>query len=353
MSKRPIYILFFFLFFVPIFGQKLNFEPVDEYFSITDSLKKNTSIQIKTWNDFLKYNGIQLYLQNQGFDSLYLDQYRKAMEIVYMPKNDSILKERLKNNEKYFFIWVINNYKNEEENFKKYVDKIKHNNSEYFNINYKKCYEYLPKKMQKKATNSTLYFIPLFNDAVAEGDDVIFTLYSAYHFDKLKNGVLGGHEIHHILRKNKTLLITKDIVIYEALTLVLNEGSADLIDKKYTVDKECPIDMAFYSYLIDEGKNYIANLDTAIIDHVIRKKIMTKKDFQSIVPMSGHIPGYFMATVIERNGLKNKMIKRIDDPIQFFLLYNKAAKKDNQKPYIFSDVTIKYLKTIKQKNYRY
>ncbi|MFZ1498049.1 MAG: DUF5700 domain-containing putative Zn-dependent protease [Saprospiraceae bacterium] len=352
MTKRRITILIFFYFSVPIFGQKINIEPVEKYFAMTDLLRQNISISTKTWNDFIRYDGIQLYLQNQGFDSSYLEDYRKTMEIVYMPKNDSILKVRLQNNEKYFLVWEINNYKIEEENFKQYIANLKLNSNEFLNTNYKMCYEYLPKRMQKKAAKTTLYFIPLYNDAVAEGNDIIFTLYCAYHFDKLKNGVLGGHEIHHILRKNKKLLTTKDSIIYEALTLVLNEGSADLIDKKYTADKQCPIDMAFYSYLIDEGKNYIANLDSAIIDHISIKKAMTKKDFQSIVPMSGHIPGCFMATVIERNGLKDEMIKHIDDPIQFFLLYNKAAKIDIQKPYIYSDITINYLKTIKQKIYR-
>ena len=352
MFKKTITILFFVAFFVPAFALKINVEPVEKYFAITDSLRHNISISVKTWNNFLKQDGIQLYLKNQGFDSLYLDEYRKAMEIVYMPENDSILKVRLKNYEEHFLIWTINNYKTEEADFKKYIANIKRNENDFLTVNYKMCYAYLPKKMQKKATNTTFYFIPIFNDAVAEGDDVIFTLYCAYHFDKLKNGVLGGHEIHHVLRKNKILLTTKDSVVYEALTLVLNEGSADLIDKKYTADKECPIDMAYYSYFIDEGKNYIANLDSAIINHSLSKKTMTKKVLQSVVPMSGHIPGCFMATVIERNGLKSEMIKRIDDPIQFLLLYNKAAKMDKQKPSIFSDITINYIKTIKQKNYR-
>lgn len=348
--RQKIALSFFLLFSFTTFGQKLNFDALEKYFSITDSLRQNIPLSQQSWKNLLSNKGIQLYIKNNALDESTLEIYRKNLEYVYMPKYDSLLNQRLKNREKYFILWVFNNYKLQELELKNYYKKIQTDNAEYVDSLYLNCNQMLPRKMWTKARNTTIYFIPLMNDAIAEGADLVFTLYGAYHFDKLKYGALGGHEIHHIIRKNKTTTSIKDKYLYEALTLILNEGSADLIDKKYTALRECPEDLAYYEYMMENGKSMLSTLDTSIIAHIDNSKQISKTDLQNIVPMSGHIPGCYMATIIDRNGLKNELIKNIDDPIKFVILYNKAASLDKDKPYKFSTKTIDYIKKIKRKN---
>lgn len=350
--KQKLILSFLLLISYCSFGQKLNFDALEKYFSITDSLRQNIPLSKKTWDNFLSDKGVQLYINNNVLDEATLELYRKNLEYVYMPKYDSLLNARLKNRDKYFVLWVFKNYKDQELELKNYYKKIEANKNDYLDSIYQNCYEFLPRKMWKKAKETTIYFIPLMNDAVAEEKDVVFTLYCVFHYDKLKYGALGGHELHHVIRKNKYTKNEKDKYLYEALNLLLNEGSADLMDKKYTALKECPEDLAFYEYLMENAKSTLPALDTAILKHIDNSKLISKADLQNIVPMSGHIPGCFMATIIERNGYKKELIKNIDDPIKFILLYNKAAKIDTEKPYTFSDKTLEYIKSIKQKNSR-
>lgn len=348
--KKTLHITFYLFLSISSFGQKLNFEAIDRYFSITDSLRQNIPLSDKSWNELLSYKGVELYIKNNALDPQTLKAYKRDLEIAYLPKKDSVLNERLKQIEKYFFVWVFNNYKTQEKELKNYYQKIKANPQMYLDSLYANGYSMLPKKMQKKADNTTIYFIPIMNDAVAEEHDVIFTLYGAYHYDRLKYGALGGHELHHVLRKNKSLDNSeKDKYLYEALTLLLNEGSADLIDKKYTALKECPQDLAYFDYLMEVSPNALAALDTTIMAHIDDVTKISEQDLPNIVPMSGHIPGCYMATIIDRNRFRKELIANIDDPIKFVLLYNKAAKIDKEKPFVFSDKTISYLKKLKQK----
>ena len=347
---RPFfYALTILLFSKTTHAQELNFDAVDKYFAMAEDLKQGKPLTDQSWNELLAYPGIQLYIKNNGLDENSLKSYRRNFEIAYMPKNDSLLNVRLKEPEKYFVLWVFNNYKIQENELKSYYQKIKSNESNYLDSIYANSYKMLPKRMQKKATNTTIYFIPLMNDAVAEDENIVLTLYGAYHFDKLKYGALGGHEIHHILRKNKRTDNNGDKYLFEALTLLLNEGSADLIDKKYTASEECPMDLRYYEYLMEYGPNALALLDTAILAHIDKTQQISENDLPNIAPMSGHIPGCYMATVIERNGFEKELITSVDDPVKFILLYNKAAKMDEEKPYLFSGKVISYVKKMKQK----
>lgn len=347
--KRLIFIFSFAILGICANAQHLNFDAVEYYFSLTDSLRNDQPISESAWKKLLSFKGVQLYIKNNNLDEQTLKRYKRNFELAYMPRYDSIRTAQLKQKEKYFFIWVFNNYKTQEAELKSYYQNIKQHQKDYLDSLYANCYAMLPKKMHTKANNTTIYFIPLMNDAIAEGNDVVFTLYGAYHFDRLKYGALGGHELHHVLRKNKTNCNPNDTQLYQALTLLLNEGSADLIDKKYTASKDCPEDLVYFEFMMKYGFSTLATLDTAIMAHIDKKTEIQEKDIPNIVPMSGHIPGCYMATIIARNGFKNSIIENIDDPIKFVLLYHKVSKLDKEKCYQISDKTITYISKIKQR----
>ena len=344
VMKKAILLLFWFISWESVQAQELNFEAVDVYFQLVEGLKKDLPLATDSWNEFISLTGIQLYVRNNGLDEKTLNAYKRNLEITYMPKNDSILKARLLNPEKYFVLWVFNNYKTQEKELKTYYEKIKKNKSTYLDSAYANSYRVLPTKMHTRAEEATIYFIPLMNDAVAEDKDIVLTLYCAYHYDKLKFGALAGHEMHHLLRTDKSKDYKNDAALYQAMRLLLNEGSADLIDKAYTASEACPDDLKYYEYFMQAAPEALAMLDTAIQEHVTGKKKITEEDIANIVPMSGHVPGCYMGQVIRRNGLETQLIAAINDPLKFMLLYNEAAARDAQKPYVFSELSMNYLR---------
>lgn len=64
----------------------------------------------------------------------------------------------------------------------------------------------------------------------------------------------------------------------------------------------------------------------------------------------GHIPGRFMGLVIQEDGTLNTQIQSIENPIAFFINYNKAARILQKKNYpVLSDASISYLRKLEIK----
>lgn len=336
-------------------AQTLDGTAATRYFELADSLKQGFSISPQTWKDFLKVEGNKLYIENQNFKDGYLEKYRKEMEVVYMPQHDSILQRKLQDPRRYYLTYVIYQYKAHESELLDYLDKLSSSKNDYIKSMYENAYLMLPKKFQKESPDTKLHFIAMENDAVAQNGNIVFTLWAAYNFDKVKYGALAGHELHHVLRKPKQYEIAeKDKGLLMLLNKVLNEGGPDLIDKKFTMSSGFPENMRFGEYFLVTGEKSLPLIDAAITEMATEKKEYTTKEMSRLIGSSGHIPGFYMSNVIERNGLRRKLIRNIQDPFQFVYLYNKAAKKDKAKPFVFSDEAIAYLQQVesgaKEKN---
>ena len=77
---------------------------------------------------------------------------------------------------------------------------------------------------------------------------------------------------------------------------------------------------------------------------------ITKSGFNEIIKyFSGHIPGFYMAEVIKRNGMEQQLVDPCEDPFSIFKLYNRAAKKDDAKPILFSPEAMDYLNELEKK----
>ena len=93
---------FFFIVFTIItsisqfgFAQSFVDSTCYQYFEITAKLKQGDSLSRSDWKSFLSNNAIKDYMADQGVNEQYFESYRKNMQIVYMPKNNSILQKRL------------------------------------------------------------------------------------------------------------------------------------------------------------------------------------------------------------------------------------------------------------------
>jgi len=270
------------------------------------------------------------------------------MEVVYMPQHDSLLRERLKDPQQNYNTYLIHYYKANEPQLREFLQNILADEEAYLASLYKVTYTMLPKRMHLTKPEATLYFNALGNDAVANRGNLVLTLSGTYIYDKSKYGILGGHELHHLVRAEKKYTIAeKDKSLFLMLGLLLNEGAPDLIDKRFTMSEDMPEDMRWGAYLLQLGEKQMPKLDEALLEMAAGTKTYTSQEIkQQVVGMSGHIPGFYMADIIERNGLKKKLIANIDDPFQFVYLYNKAAKKDKAKPFVFSKEAMAYLKQV-------
>ena len=316
-------------FNIPVFAQKIDTSPVDAYWKLVEPLKRGDSLSIKDWDSFLQIEANKTYIDNQGFDKAYLERLRKTIQLVYMPRYDSLLQARLiqikKDPSTYWLTYKVHVYKEYEKELKAYEEQI--SQPSYIDSIYKNVFNWLPKNLRKKDTSVNIYFLGIENDAIAGGGIVIATLWSIYIQDKLKMGILGGHEMHHVLRKRidfKNIPENEQGIMY-VLNSILNEGSADMIDKNYAIenDDELPVGSKFKEFLLFQADSILKQIDTSIIKMAQSdgRIFKTEKEYRNLLRWtSGHCPGYYMAEIIVRNGFKKKLLKNIQNPFYFIYL---------------------------------
>lgn len=335
-------------------AQIINNEALDAYWSMIAKLKQGDSLSVDTWNNFLQLQGNQIYIKNQAFDQKYLSNLRKAIEIVYRPAYANVLAERMKKPFDYWLTYKVNQYKVHEAELKAYQQRL--NTNAYQEAIYTNAWAWLPKRLHQKEPNITIYLLGIENDAIASDDGLVFTLWAVYNQDKLKNGILAGHEIHHALRKPIAFenVAERDKGILYTLNSILNEGSADMIDKKYgIVNKDnIPTEFNYEDFLVGKSDSIIRKIEENLIkmSQTNGQEYQSEKYYRNLIKWSsGHCPGYYMADVIVRNGLKNKLLDNIQNPFAFVYLYNQAAKKDPARPPVFTKTAIAYVKVLEKK----
>ncbi|WP_162903324.1 DUF5700 domain-containing putative Zn-dependent protease [Taibaiella koreensis] len=323
-----------------------------EYFNITARLKAGDSLSKEEWNGFLQNEAIRVYMKDQGVDSAYFERYRRIMEIVYMPANEAKLQRQLKDPEQYWWTYIVNEYKVNEDKMKAYLEWIDKSKTDYLDTCYHYSYGMLPVQAHGRVPGLRFSIIPLHNDAHVENGWIIYTLMAAYFNDANKLGVLGGHELHHILRP-RFLFETEaeDKVVVTVLQRILNEGSADLIDKPYMGSRSGLLEFqkGYPESFLEEGVPVLKHIDSLLAQDKVDKGALKVNQLINTSNTSGHIPGYYMMQVIERNGYRKELIAHISNPFYYIYLYDRASKKDRQGAYILSPATLKYIGSLDKK----
>lgn len=352
MIQRILFTLFTFLASQIVYSQTFDDSTCWEYFKLTDNLRNDKPLDKETWNQFLKNEAMQVYIKDQGFDDNFIDNYRKIMEVVYMPKNAVALQERLKDPMKNWWFYIINEYKVNEDNMKKYLIDIKKDPKGYFDTCYQYTYAMLPKKYQKKAPEFKVSIIPIHNDAHIESEWMVFTLIAAYFHDANRMGAMGGHELHHVLRPHLVFEVEdQDKVVISLLQKVLNEGSADLTDKVY--EGKNAVKLLEYQRetgleFITDGAKVIKNIDSLLSVQPLDRSSLKMNKLINYWNTSGHVPGFYMSNIIEKGGYKKELIKHVYDPFEFVYLYDKASRK-NKNAYVLSSNTMNLVRELDKK----
>lgn len=315
LTKSIIALLIITFTFSNAIAQKLDFEPVDAYWKLIEPLKQGDTLPVKKWNEFLKIEPNQVYIQNQGFDSAYLERLRKTIQIVYMPRYDSLLAIRVaaidKDPSTYWMTYKVYVYKKYEKEMKAYQRTM--SSPTYMGNVYKNVFKWLPKRLQHKDTTINFHFIAIENDAIAGGGTVIATLWQMYIQENLKEGLLGGHEMHHNLRKPKTFenIPEHQKGIMYVLNAIVNEGTADMIDKPLNIlhDAELPMGTKFKEFLLDQADSIVKQIDTSLINMAVSegKIFKTEKDYRNLVRWTtGTARVTIWQTLLCATAIKNK-----------------------------------------------
>jgi hypothetical protein len=350
---KPYLLIFCLLLAAPALAQTINDSTCTRYFDITDRLRKGDTLSRDVWKAFLQNKAIKAYMADQGVGDAYYESYSKNMQIVYMPQKDSILQRRLKDSSSYWLTYMIYQYKKHETGMKAYLKRITGNPAAYFDASYRYAYSALPKRAHTKLPQYVFSIIPIHNDAHAQTNWIIYTLLCAYFNDSNRLGALGGHEMHHALRPQPDFKLQhQDESAATMMYVIMNEGTADMVDKKYMTDTARSL-LPYQRYFKDffnEAIPVMPRLDSMLqINARTDTTIKVRSYLKGTQYTSGHVPGTYMAYYIEKNGLKAKLLPHIEDPFYFFMVYNEAAKKDKTKPFVFSPATMAYINRLEQK----
>jgi len=218
--------------------------------------------------------------------------------------------------------------------------------------------KYLPAKVNEFPKDLTIYINALTFDAAVQSPDMYFGLSIIYEFDRFQKGAIAAHEFHHQLRVNKylkTKVSYADSTSLSIINQVNNEGIADLVDKTIAVNNSKTLYDAdgLLHWLFDDAEKVISKLDSGFLVNAKNgSDRLSYRAFRKItLYSSGHIPGFYMAGIIVRNGGKEQLIAHSDNPFYIFYLYDEAAKKDKTHPIRFSGAIMAYLKDLEKRAY--
>jgi hypothetical protein len=332
-------------------AQIIDTESATAYWQLTDALRRNEPLTDEAWQRFLELPANKVYVASIfGSDAEDLKRYRRAIEVVYMPRYDSLLQVRLRAKSWYYVL--VNDYKQQEPAYKKFLlETVK--NPAYLEKMYTYAYEYLPARNRTHVANLKLGYVAIGNDATSQQEGIYFSLRAARDYGAIKSGILEAHEMHHQLRTSKNLgtLAAEDEGLLWAFKSAQNEGLADLTDKRVQLEKSAD-STETRDWLLKPGPSVVHKIDSTLQVRAAGGPAAPLKFYRRLTNGSnGHLPGFFMAYTILQNGYRKPLLDHADDPIAFALLYQKAAQKDkyHQHPPVFSAASVRYLRQLSHK----
>ncbi len=338
-------------------AQTIDTEAATAYWKITDALRRNEPLTDAKWREFLALPANKVYVSSIfGSDTASLAAYRQAVEVVYMPRYDSLRQAKLKAKRWYYVL--VNNYKEHEKEHQAFLAETAKNPA-YLEKMYTYAYDYLPTRAHRKQPALRLYYTALGDDATSQEDGIVFSLYDAYSYQRVRPGILEAHELHHQLlgyaltpAENLTRPAQpEDEGLLWLLRSSLIEGLADLTDKQ--VQLAAPTDSAeMRQRYFRPAPRVLHQVDSAIQVQAAGGPAAPERFYRGLTNGSnGHLPGFFMTYTILQNGYRKPLLDHADDFVAFTLLYQKAAKRDkhHQHPPIFTEASVRYLQQLAYK----
>jgi hypothetical protein len=332
------------------FAQTIHTEAAEAYWRLTDGLRRDEPLTDAAWQQFLALPDNQVYVRSTfGSDTADLGYYRRVLQAVYRPRYDSLRRAKLQ--AKRWYYMLLNDYKEHEPEYRAFLTETAKKPA-YLEKMYTYAYEYLPKRDHKKVSNLRLAYVAIGNDATSQAEGIVFSLRAARDWNSIRPGALEAHEMHHRLRSTQEWKIAPaDDALLTGLYLALNEGLADLTDKKVMLEQSTD-SAEIRNWLLKPAPAVIHKIDSTIQVLAAGGPAAPEKFYRRLTNGSnGHLPGFFMAYTILQNGYLKPLLEHADDPIAFTLLYQKAAQQDKKRrhPPTFSAASVRYLQQLERK----
>ncbi|MCG3217191.1 MAG: hypothetical protein KAS63_10715 [Candidatus Heimdallarchaeota archaeon] len=329
----------------------LDISGFEKFIELTNKLEENKNLSNKDWN---------LLFSTPGYNALIESEYNKdffvkSFTLVFDSTKSESLEQELETS--------ISRYL-------KYYLKVKENKEEY-----QKNVNSIQEKWDKIEVNiitRSLSLLPnieylsdptisiVIFDTDARGYETV--VIDAAFAENLESFVsMVSHEVFHFFR-NKHLCYNKEDVeesdkdLIWGLNQLHSEGIADQIDKDYFIygKTKTPFPQGYINLFkksVRDAPETIKKIDKLISqlseDHSKRKEIID--ELRRTIPLAGHPTGYYMTTLIIKNGLVEKLIKDASNPFSFFRLFNEAVQKDREEIPSFSDDCLKVIQKLEDK----
>lgn len=359
IKKLPFALICSCLFSLGAKAQQFNTTAIQQLWRLIDQLKQDKPLTDSLWNAYYNLPGNKNYIEANR-DLKQALAHRHDLELVFRPSmQDSLpaLRKRAGSDPDDILRNVLYIHDHEAE-LRNYTGVI--TSAGYLPKCIALAKRFLPAgKYNEIPKELTIYISAMTFDAAVQSPAMYFGLSIIYEFDRYQQGTIAAHELHHQLRVNRYIekpVSSADSASYYIVYQVNNEATADLVDKTVAVAHAATLYDAkgLLSWLFDDAPKVIRRLDSALqVNATNAKGALRFRDFRKLTNYSsGHVPGFYMTTVIVRNGGEKSLIAQSDNVFQIFYLYNKLAKNDKEHPPLYSEATISYLKRLEKAVYR-
>jgi len=332
--------------------QQLDFSSVDVFFEFASQLKKGIQPSEEEWKrffatpfyDFYSYgsDNVKKFIRNL-FTNAFVPEKKKQRDSIFSLSDNDYYK---------FMVSHLINVEKEKDRFILTKQRLlKENLIDSIFILAK---DFLPIDIRKKVAPPTISFGFYQPDGTANKTGVAVDLKLIEDIYDYK--MFLAHEAHHyytsnLRKKMKTDSTNKQLV--HMITQLHLEGIADLIDKKAMLDTKGkggpPMLYTLYKKHYTDPIPNLQKVDSLIkiISIQPSSSIALSKEINNLLPLSGHPHGYYMAEIIQSVYGKKRLVAILDNPFQFIIQYNKAARKKSV--FQFSRETMNYLKELEKK----
>ncbi len=332
-----------------LFSQKpeFHFEAAEAYFKLIEQLEACGKITQNQWDEFLSLRGNQLYISENQISVSYLQQLKETIESIY--QKDS----QLNSENESLFLKSRWRYKNEHEALQEHLQWLKSNQRLIIKESFNRAKQFVQYSSDEVFEYPNVYYHALDFDGSANEKGIFISILGAYDNNQYRLGNYEAHELHHLIRKSllKDLpILEKDKGLLWALDAILNEGIADLVDKDIILSKDSTwwLKDIVNDYYMSTAKKAIYDLDQLILDEINGNHHKESKYRIAVQNSVGHIPGYYMAKLIQEKGFEEKLIEISNNPFAFILLYQDVAESNHESLPLFQPESINYLKDLQE-----
>lgn len=333
---------------------------VNYFFEIADKIADRQQISDQEWDSLFNTKGYSILTKR----IIKKNDIKEIMSLGFDPEQitqrDSLLSipfEELMDGPAYTNVLMLRNIKDMQDNWDELKKFLKSYDFGLLEVNaIKKLREFLPNPIDSLLVLPPTSVLCMDPEARSLRDGIIMDFNLLY---KNPNGMVGllAHEMFHTYCSalvDHDFLYTNSVVA--ALELLLNEGLTDQVDKDnpYTLLEGIGIPDVIkekYIYAYENTPQILQELDSLAVSYIdgnMEQKEFWRKAYNHIA-FEGHPNGYYMTSMIKRQGLLDELKVNFANPVAFARIYNKAAAAENS--YTFSEKFMKYIEDF-ENNYK-